>query len=104
MNMRKFVPIALLAAFGLAVPALAGEDGKKLYDSKCAMCHGTDGVAKKMAAGSKNFNDPAWKKTATVEMIVKDTKDGKGKMKGLGDKLSPEQMTAIAGYVLTLAK
>ena len=104
MNMRKFAPIALVAAFGFAVPALAEEDGKKLYDSKCAMCHGADGVAKKMAAGSKNFNDPAWKKTATVEMIVKDTKDWKGKMKGLGDKLSPEQMTAIADNVLTLAK
>lgn len=104
MNMRKLAPIALLATIGLAVPALAEEDGKKLYDAKCAMCHGTDGVAKKMGAGSKNFNDPAWKKTATVEGIVKDTADGKGKMKGMADKLSPEQMTAIATYTLTLAK
>ena len=104
MNKKTFVPIALLATIGLAVPAMAADDGKSLYDSKCAMCHGTDGVAKKMAAGSKNFNDPAWKKTATVDGIVKDTKDGKGKMKGMGEKLSPEQMTAIANYVLTLAK
>lgn len=104
MDMKKLAPIALLAAFGLAVPALAAEDGKKLYDSKCAMCHGTDGVAKKMAEGSKNFNDPAWKKTATVESIVKETADGKGKMKGFAGKLSPEQMNAIATYVLTLAK
>ena len=104
MNMKKFAPIALVAVFGLAVPALAEEDGKKLYDSKCAMCHGTDGVAKKMGAGSKNFSDPAWKKTATVEGIVKDTADGKGKMKGMADKLSPDQMTAIANYVLTMAK
>ena len=104
MNTRKFVPIALIAALGFAVPALAEEDGKKLYDSKCAMCHGTDGVAKKMGAGSKNFNDPEWKKTATVEGIVKDTADGKGKMKGMADKLSPDQMTAIANYVLTMAK
>lgn len=104
MTMKRFVPIALLAAFGLALPALAAEDGKKLYDSKCAMCHGSDGVAKKMAEGSKNFNDPAWKKTATVDSIVKETTDGKGKMKGFAGKLSPEQMTAIADYVLTLAK
>jgi mono/diheme cytochrome c family protein len=104
-NMRTFAPIALLASFGLTVPALAAdEDGKKLYDSKCAMCHGTDGVAKKMGAGSKSFNDPEWKKTATVEGIVKDTADGKGKMKGMADKLSPDQMTAIANYTLTLAK
>jgi len=103
-NMKKLVPIAVLASFGLVVPALAEEDGKKLYDSKCAMCHGNDGVAKKMGEGSKNFNDPAWKKTATVDAIVKATSDGKGKMKGMAGKLSPEQMTAIANYVLTLAK
>ena len=104
MNTKRMVPIALLATFGLVVPVLAAEDGKALYESKCAMCHGMDGVAKKMGAGSKNFNDPAWKKTATVDAIVKDIKDGKGKMKGLGDKLSAEQMTAIAEYALTLAK
>jgi mono/diheme cytochrome c family protein len=103
--MKTFAPIALVAAFGCALPALAeGEDGKKLYDSKCAMCHGTDGVAKSMGAGSKNFNDPAWKKAETVEAIAKIVADGKGKMKGMAGKLSPEQMTAIANYTLTLAK
>ena len=104
MNTKRMIPIALLASFGLAVPVLAAEDGKALYESKCAMCHGMDGVAKKMAAGSKNFNDPAWKKAATVDSIVKDTKDGVGKMKGLGEKLNAEQMKAIAEYTLTLAK
>ena len=104
MNTKRMVPIALLAAFGFAVPVLAAEDGKALYESKCAMCHGMDGVAKKMAAGSKNFNDPAWKKAATVDSIVKDTKDGVGKMKGMGDKLNAEQAKAVADYVLTLAK
>ena len=104
MSMKKMVPVALMAAFGMAVPVLAAEDGKALYESKCAMCHGMDGVAKKMGAGSKNFNDPAWKKTATVDGIVKDIKDGKGKMKGMGEKLSAEQMKAIAEYALTMAK
>lgn len=104
MNTKKMVPIALLAAFGLAAPVFAAEDGKALYESKCGMCHGMDGVAKKMAAGSKNFNDPAWKKTATADAIITATKDGKGKMKGMGDKLSADQMKAIADYVLTMAK
>ena len=104
MNTRRWVPIALLASFGSAVPVLAAEDGKALYESKCAMCHGMDGVAKKMATGSKNFSDPAWKKTATVESIIKDTRDGKGKMKGLGEKLNAEQAKAVADYLLTLPK
>ena len=45
-----------------------------------------------------------FKKGATVDSVVKDTKDGKGKMKGMGDKLNADQMKAIAEYVLTMAK
>lgn len=104
MNAKRMVPVVLLAACGLTHSALAAEDGKKLYDAKCAMCHGIDGVAKKMAAGSKNFNDPAWKKGESGESIVKIIHEGRGKMKGLGDKLNAEQAKAIAEYVLTLAK
>ena len=77
---KKMVAVLVAFALCLAVaPAFAAEDGKALYGSKCAMCHGADGVAKKMAAGAKNFNDPAWKKTATVDAIVKDIKDGRAR-------------------------
>lgn len=105
MNTKRIVPMALVAALGLALPALAQEDAKKLYESKCGMCHGKDGVAHpKMGAGSKNLNDPEWKKSTTVDDIVKLTKEGKGKMKGMADKLSDDQIKAIATYSLTLAK
>ncbi len=103
--MKKLAVLFVVFAFCLAVaPAFAAEDGKALYGSKCAMCHGADGVAKKMAAGSKNFNDPAWAKAETGDGIVKIIHDGKGKMKGLGEKVNPDQAKAIAEYVLTLAK
>ena len=92
-------------AFCVAVvPAFAAEDGKALFGSKCAMCHGLDGVAKKMATGSKNFNDAAWSKAQTGDGIVKIIHEGKGKMKGLGDKVNADQAKAIAEYVLALAK
>lgn len=105
MTTKRVVVLMVAFAFVLAVvPAFAAEDGKALYGSKCAMCHGADGVAKKMAAGSKNFNDAAWKKTETEEGITKIIKEGKGKMKGLGDKVTADQAKAIADYVLTLAK
>lgn len=105
MTMKKTVVLLVAFAFCLAVvPVFAAEDGKALYGSKCAMCHGTDGVAKKMGAGSKNFNDPAWAKTETGDGIVKIIHEGKGKMKGLGDKVNADQAKAIAEYVLTLAK
>jgi mono/diheme cytochrome c family protein len=105
MTMKTLAVVIVAAAVCLAaVPAIAAEDGKALFGSKCAMCHGTDGVAKKLAAGSKNFNDPAWNKTATSDSIAKIIHDGKGKMKGLGEKVNPDQAKAIAEYVLTLAK
>jgi len=94
----------LAAAFGLALvasmPAAAAPDGKALFGSKCAMCHGQDGVAKKMAAGSKSFGDPEFKKSATVESIAKDITAGKEKMKPV--KVTDEEAKAIAAYVLTL--
>jgi mono/diheme cytochrome c family protein len=102
---KKMMTLAVLLAFCFAAaPVLAGEDGKALYGSKCAMCHGPDGVAKAMAKGAKNFNDPAFKKGETTDGIAKIIHDGKGKMKGLGDKLTAEQTKAVADYVLTLAK
>ena len=99
---RGGVPVALIALAFACGTAGAAEDGKALYNSKCAMCHGNNGVAGKMGAGSKNFNDPEYKKTATADAIVKIVHDGKGKMKGLGDKLTAEQAKAVADYVLTL--
>lgn len=102
---KKIVAVVVALAFCFAVaPAFAAEDGKALYGSKCAMCHGADGVAKKMAAGAKNFNDPEFKKGQTADGIVKIIHEGKGKMKGLGDKVTADQAKAIADYVLTLAK
>ena len=82
--------------------SLAAEpDGKALYASKCAMCHGADGVPKKTAEGSKSFGDPAFKSAATVDTVVADIKNGKGKMKPV-KSLDEAQAKAVAAYVLTL--
>lgn len=106
----------LLLALGLSLCAwpTAGAadapapDGQKLYETKCAACHGKDGVAKKMAEGSANLNDPAWQKTATQEAIAKVILEGKSekkvKMPPSKGKLTTEEINAIAAYVKTLAK
>jgi mono/diheme cytochrome c family protein len=94
------IVIALLAAAGSALPA-EGE-GMDLYNKKCAMCHGKDGVAKAMAKGSANLNDPEWQKSTSVDAIAKLTTEGKGKMPGYDGKLEPDQIKLVATYVLTL--
>jgi mono/diheme cytochrome c family protein len=82
--------------------AIAASEGKTLYDTKCAQCHGKDGVAKPPGRGSMNFNDPAFQSAWTDESIAKITSDGKGKMPGYRSKLTPEQIKAVSAHVKTL--
>ncbi len=105
--MKKLVTWTLTALFaGLVViaPLVAeeGESGQALYDKKCAMCHGKDGVAKKMGEGSANLNDPEWQKTASLESIIEVIAKGKGKMPKSEGKLTDDQIKAVAEYVKTL--
>jgi len=95
--------VTMVGASGFAVsPAQEAPDGKALYDKKCAMCHGKDGVAKKMAAGSVNLNDPEWQKVTELVTIIGQINEGKGKMKPYKDKFSPAEVEAIARYTKTL--
>ena len=82
--------------------ALAAADGKFLYETKCAQCHGKDGVAKPPGKGSKNFNDPEFQNVWTEESIAQISAEGKGKMPGYRSRLSSEQLRAVAAHVKTL--
>jgi mono/diheme cytochrome c family protein len=95
--------VALLTLGSSALP-VAGEedDGKALFDRKCAMCHGKDGVARSLAAGAGNFNDPAWQESRTLEVVIETITNGKGKMAKNEGKLTAEEIQAIAEYVKTL--
>jgi cytochrome c6 len=104
--MRKMFSLVLAAFLVVAfcLPTFADEakvDGKALYASKCAMCHGADGAAKAMAKGSANFNDPAF--ALGADEIVKVSMAGKNKMPKFEGKLKPEEAAAIAAYIKTLA-
>jgi len=89
-------PIASILAL-----ALAATEGKIIYETKCAQCHGKDGVAKPPGKESKNFNDPAFQSAWTEESIAKITAEGKGKMPGYRSRLSPEELRAVAAHVKT---
>ena len=102
--MKKFaLLLAACAVIALvSVPAAQAADGKALYEGKCAMCHGKDGVAKAVAKGSSNFTDAKWQAATKVEAIETVITDGKGKMKGYKDKMSAEEIKAVAAYVKTI--
>ena len=100
------LPILLMALAAAATAAAAGGDapsGKALYDQKCAICHGKDGVAKPQAKGSRNFNDPAFQSAMSADAIAKVTAEGKGKMPAYRSQLKPAEIGAIAAHVKTLA-
>ena len=86
----------------ILVLALAAAEGKVLYDTKCAQCHGKDGVAKPPGKGSRNFGDPEFQRSSTQEAIAKITAEGKGKMPPYRAKLNDDQIRAVAAHVKTL--
>jgi len=69
---------------------------KRLYDVKCALCHGYDGA--QQFAGAKDLTQSVLIKDEVVLRIA----EGKGSMPPHKDVLSAEQMDALADFVLTL--
>lgn len=84
-------------------PTAAKIDGKPIFDAKCKSCHGADGKGETTIG--KKVNIPSLAGTAlskskiisTTEAGVPDTK-----MKGFKDKLSADEIEAVATYVKKL--
>jgi mono/diheme cytochrome c family protein len=93
-------------AAAMTMTGFAQGAGADTYNSKCAMCHGKDGMAATPAGKSMKvpaFNDPAVAKMSEAELTAV-TKNGKGKMPGYAGKLTDAQIKDVVGYVRTLQK
>jgi cytochrome c6 len=89
-----------------AIPVFAQNRGEADFKSKCAMCHGVDGLASTPAG--KAMKTPSVKsaefaKLSESEMITS-TRDGKGKMPAYKGKLSDAQIREVVTYMRTLDK
>lgn len=76
----------------------AVDPGKSLFDEKCMACHGADGTAGILNAANlktSKLNTSAISRTITT---------GKNAMPAFADRLSPEEIKQLAGYVLKLRK
>lgn len=96
--------MSLLVA-SLAVPVLA-QSGADTYKSKCAMCHGADGLAAtNMGKMLKipSFKDPSLVK-APDSQLIEATTNGKGKMPSYKSTLSAAQIKEVVAYIRTLQK
>jgi len=105
-NTNIGVVIAGLLSLSLAVPAPAQQTGEATYKAKCSMCHGADGTGNTPMGKNmklRSLKSPEDIKETDAE-LVKQTKDGVGKMQGYAGKLTDAQIQDVVTYIRTLQK
>jgi mono/diheme cytochrome c family protein len=100
--------VALAAGMLASVTtAHAADDATvKLYQSKCAACHGPDGSGNTTVGKAlklKDIRDPEVQKESDADIATLIAK-GKDKMPANEKSLKPDQIKALVGYVRELAK
>ena len=93
----------VIASTGVSIAADAG----LMWAQNCASCHGKDGsgntkMGKKL--GVKDYHDAKLQAAFSDAEAAGAIKDGKGKMKGSGSKLSDADVKALVAYVRGLKK
>lgn len=112
--MRKLQAMAwgmgvLAMAAWMAAASLPGADevlGQKVYESKCASCHGKDGKGDTRAGKMTNTPDitaASWKQGTSAAELEKTLKEGLGKMPKYEGKLTAEELKAVIEYTRKLA-
>jgi mono/diheme cytochrome c family protein len=100
------VSIALSLTIGTRVAAAQAPDGQAVYRQHCKTCHGGTGTPTARMVGLypklKTLADSALMAGLSIDSIVSLVRKGRGDMKPLADKLTADQMTAVAHYVKTL--
>lgn len=89
-----------------AATASAQDAGANIYKSKCARCHGADGMSHtfegKMTRAAA-LSEPAAVAMTDADLIAV-VRNGKKKMPAFAKKLNDEQIESVVAYVRTLQK
>jgi len=100
--------IAIILLGGAICPSLlfAQADSAALFKSKCSLCHGDDGSGATptgRALKAKDLRSDEVQKNSDTELTEVITK-GRNKMPAFGQKLKPEQIQQLVGYIRHIAK
>ena len=93
--------LALALVFTWGSSTVRAADGKAVYESKCAMCHGPTGEGNGPGAAlcktkPKKFSDPSfWQ--GDVNQKINQAVMGKGAMAKVN--LSPDELKAVSAYI-----
>ena len=94
---------ALVVFCAVSLSAQDLERGRDVFLSRCAKCHGENGVPRRIARGAPNFTDPGW--SIPLEQIEETVRQGKGEdMPQFKSKLDLEQIKSVASFVQTINK
>ena len=88
--------LAFMCLSLIVVSPVIGQDGKKLYGDRCALCHGSAGDGKGVIMQTAPFDAEFWKKSDDAA-ITKAIVEGKGRMPAVA--LSPEETKAVVDYL-----
>jgi mono/diheme cytochrome c family protein len=84
----------------LASPVI-GQDGKKLYGDRCAICHGPDGDGKGVIMQTASFGADFWKANndAAISKVIV---EGNGRMPAI--PIGPEETKVVVEYMKSTFK
>ena len=85
--------IAMLISCGSAPKQ--NEQGKTIFEQKCALCHGVDGD--KQLSGAKKLSES----TANIDDIILLVTEGRNQMLPFKGRLTSEEIKAVSEYALT---
>jgi mono/diheme cytochrome c family protein len=99
---RNGVVITILCSFVLwQLPARADEASAKLYQSKCAACHGADGSGNTTVGKTlkiRDLRDPEVQKQSDAELATIIAK-GKEKMPAYEKSLKESEIKGLVAYI-----
>ena len=99
----------MIAGSFLWAAAAPADPGKKIYDSRCASCHGVDGKGKPVMARMFKVDPSALDLTSPPvtakkdEELLKVIAEGKNKMPAYSKQLKAEDQKAVLARVRSLA-
>lgn len=93
--------LAILALFSSTLPA---QQGKKLFEAKCAVCHSADSNEARVGPGLKGAKEGTLSngKNVTPQVILKQLNSGGGGMPVFKELLTEDEKTQLIAYVLSL--
>ncbi len=103
--MNRIVLCLLVFSLFGSLTSFAADDSAALFKSKCAMCHGADGMANTTMAKNlaiKSYKSPEVQKTSDADLKAIIT-NGKGKMPPY-KSLTPEQIDGLVKYIRELGR